>query len=43
MNLSGSPLAVIVTGLLFGFGFAIGQFIWGAIVNVLNRARAPKQ
>ncbi len=30
-------LELILTGLLFGFGFAIGQTLWGLLVSLFNR------
>jgi hypothetical protein len=33
----GGAIDMILTGLLFGFGFAIAQTLWGAIVNALRR------
>jgi len=34
-------LGLIVTGLLFGFGFAIGQTLWGAIIGLVQRRQQP--
>ena len=30
---------LIVTGFLFGFGFAIGQALWAALVALANRRK----
>ncbi len=33
-------LWLIVDGILFGFGFAIGTWLWGALVGAVGRSRA---
>lgn len=38
-----SALGTIIFGILFGFGFAIGGWIWGLIVGAFSRLRQPKQ
>lgn len=32
-----SVLGAIVFGILFGFGFAIGGWLWGCIVSLRNK------
>jgi hypothetical protein len=34
-------VGLIVTGFLFGFGFAIAQWVWSALVSLVNRPRKP--
>jgi hypothetical protein len=41
MEIYGPPvLNTILVGFLFGFGFAAGSWLWGALVGAVNRRRA---
>ena len=37
-----SILGAVVFGILFGFGFAIGGWIWASILAAFARLRQPK-